>query len=153
MNMRIIFGLVGAVAGLLFGVFVVPFSPHPLPVSPITSILKKVSTDDIYCQLDDPAKAGSQIEVPITVQNGRNTNQIPPLAVGFDNIQATVIYEHGDQYETQTYLSLSLWHGTSSVNSTMYDYIPKWNPGPINTIYYQENNKNIRLQCGFANTD
>lgn len=145
------------VVGILFGVvvcFIYLTLSSPLTLSDrAVSTFRPVSIEDIYCQIDDFTQTNSQTEVPIKIQAGMNTNQVPPPVVVIDDVQASVVYEQGDQYESQKYLSLSLRHGTSYVNSTMYDYVPKWNSGPINVVYFEQDGKTIRLQCAFTDTE
>ncbi len=102
--------------------------------------------EDITCAVDDVTEVGSRVSVPLIVVEGNQ--ETPDLSVEYRGTTVTVIFNTGDEYESQTFFSMTIEDDDGRrVNSTMYDYRPASQPGPINIVSYDNGADSLRLQC------
>lgn len=113
--------------------------------------LEPISFEDIACRADEPIIDGKSIDVPINVIDGSRIFG-PNDNTELNGTMVNVSYFIGDEYESQSFLRMSIFESEkSSVSSTMYDYHFKKQTGPINILSFIGENGLVRLQCWIDN--
>jgi hypothetical protein len=93
------------------------------------------SAKTVSCQVDD--LGGTKISVPVAVAEGAFDVKEQPVT--FKGGTFSVLWQKGDQFETQTSLRMKFDNSTS----TMYDFVLDGHFGPINVIEHN----GVRFQC------
>ena len=105
------------------------------------------TVENIKCQIDSFTDSIDEADVPINVRAGAQaTDDLE--TVEYRGFTAVVVYNTGDEYEPQTFLSMTiLEEDTPVVYTTMYDYYPEKQVGPINVLHLDGGDEQLRLQC------
>ncbi len=128
---------------LIIGIGIL-FSDNSSLSEPVTTL----AVENIKCQIDSFTDSNGEISVPVNTYAGSQVMD-DLEKVEYRGFTAYVIYNPGNEYDTQTSFNMIIEkEGRRIVYSTMYDYYPEAQVGPINVLHFDDMDEQLRLQCG-----
>ncbi len=127
---------------LIIGIGIL-FSDNSSLSEPVTTL----AVENIKCQIDSFTDSNSEISVPVNTYAGSQVMD-DLEKVEYRGFTAYVVYNTGDEYSPQTFFNMIIEkEGRPIVYSTMYDYYPEAQVGPINVLHFDDMDEQLRLQC------
>ena len=106
-------------------------------IAVLTLTTVNVFAKDILCRADKITSGDTKVAIPVTIIKGSQLAEVTEVAFHGKNL--SVVWNQGDTYEPQTYLSMNF----GDVSSKMYDLNLEKQRGPINVLV----DGDLRFQC------
>ena len=133
---------ISLIVGIGIGIGIL-FSNNSSSLEPVTTI----TIENVKCQIDSFTDSDSGIGVPVNIYAGAQVMD-DLEKVEYRGFTAQVVYNTGDEYSPQTFFNMVIEkEGRPVVYSTMYDYYPEVQAGPINILHFDGVDEQLRLQC------